>query len=149
MYFNIRFSYKKIIALICMVTLIVTFVVVLRFNSLDDDYRDMPVISEAFSPADYITSFGAKIDEGKCVVDEVTVPLEFNDVYRNYNEIQKAQGFDLEKYKGKILKRYTYLLVDFDSEGSEVFAEVLTLNDRIVGADIYSTDSYGFIKALK
>ncbi|MCC8016625.1 MAG: DUF4830 domain-containing protein, partial [Clostridiales bacterium] len=31
----------------------------------------------------------------------ITIPQEFNDAYNDYNEIQKNQGFDLEKYKGK------------------------------------------------
>ena len=106
-------------------------------------------INEEFSPAAYISSFGPEVDVSRLRVDEVTVPQEFSDVYISYNNIQKSQGFDLEKYKGKTLKRYTYPVTNYPDGSKFVFAEVLVLDGVIVAADIYSTDSDGFISALK
>ncbi len=106
-------------------------------------------ISDEFSPADYITSFGPEVDASALRVDEVTVPSEFSEVYISYNNIQKSQGFDLEKYKGVTLKRYTYPVTNYPDETQSVYVEVLVFDGVVVAADIYSTDSDGFISALK
>ena len=95
---------------------------------------------------EYLNSFGLKL--GDCAFDEVTVPYEFNDVYNNYNKIQQSQGFDLTELKGKAVHRYTFSVQNY-SEGERVFAEVLIYDNKIVGADIYSTDSSGFMVPLK
>jgi hypothetical protein len=51
---------------------------------------------------EYLNSFGLQL--GECTVDDITIPYEFDDVYKGYNNIQKAQGFDLAEYKGKTLR---------------------------------------------
>ena len=97
---------------------------------------------------DYISSFHIEVDIEALKEDEIRVPAAFNDVYYNYNKIQKEQGFDLEIYKGKTLKRYTYPIINVEDEGS-LFAEVMTFDGIIVAADIYSTNIGGSIRPLK
>ena len=55
----------------------------------------------------------------------------------------------MEEYKGCTLSRYTLKVTNYSDNTKEVFAEVLTYNQRVVAADIYCTDSDGFITALK
>ena len=38
---------------------------------------------------------------------EITIPMEFSDVYKRYNSVQIEAGFNLEKYKGK---KATYIV---------------------------------------
>lgn len=131
---------------------VVTVAVVLLFCCFKGSYQRAETtvhIDEDFSPAAYISSFGPEVDISKLRVDEVTVPQEFGDVYTSYNNIQKSQGFDLEKYKGKTLIRYTYPVTNYPDGSKFVFAEVLVFEGVIVAADIYSTESGGFISALK
>ena len=56
---------------------------------------------------EYLTSLGWEFNT-PCEEKEVQIPQEFNDTYTDYNEIQKTQGFDLEKYKGQTVTVYTY-----------------------------------------
>lgn len=105
--------------------------------------------TDSFSVADYIASFGIETDESTCVIDEIIVPTEFNDVYENYNAIQKEQGFDLSLYKGKTLSRYTLEVTNYTEKEKEVYAEVLTYRGKVVAADIYCTNAEGFILPLK
>ncbi len=131
---------------------VVITAVVLLFYCFNDSRQNVTTsihINEDFSPATYISSFGPEVDTSKLKVDEVTVPQEFGEVYTSYNNIQKSQGFDLEKYKGKTLKRYTYPVTNYPDGSKFVFAEVLVFEGVIVAADIYSTESGGFISALK
>lgn len=94
----------------------------------------------------YIASFGIIIS-GAAREDTVTVPMQFGDIYKEYNELQRSQGFDLSGYKGKVLSRLTYPVKS--ENGDNVFAEVLLCDGIIVGADVYSTSVTGFMKALK
>ncbi len=95
----------------------------------------------------YLKSFD--VDCGEFQLDEITVPYEFGEVYSSYNSIQKEQGFDLTEYKGKTLTRYTAKVNNYPDSNGDVFVEVLIYNKLIVGADIYSVSSNGFIVALK
>lgn len=95
----------------------------------------------------YLSSFN--IDFGEFQIDEITVPYEFSDVYSSYNLIQKEQGFDLTEYKGKTLTRYTANVKNYPDFDDDVYVEVLVYDKLIVGADIYSVSSNGFIVALK
>ena len=95
----------------------------------------------------YLSSFN--IDFGEFQIDEITVPYEFGEVYSSYNSIQKEQGFDLTEYKGKTLTRYTANVKNYPDFDDDVYVEVLVYDKLIVGADIYSVSSNGFIVALK
>ena len=77
------------------------------------------------------------------------MPYEFGEVYTSYNSIQKEQGFDLSQLKGETLTRYTAQVNNYPNSDDDVFVEVLVYNKLIVGADIYSVSSNGFIVALK
>ena len=57
-------------------------------------------------------------DECKVVV----IPEKFNEVYQNYNKLQKEQGFDLTKFAGKTAEVYTYKIKNY--EGSHKDEEI-------------------------
>lgn len=149
LFFNFRVPRLKAVVVLLAVAAIVTTLLVLKFEREEEPSREAAYINSEFSVVDYITSFGPEVDVTVCRVDEITVPTEFSEVYISYNNIQKLQGFDLEKYKGKTLTRYTYPVTNYPDTNLSVFAEVLVFEEMIVAADIYSTDSDGFIMALK
>ena len=116
--------------------------------SLKNNSGKVVAASDNLSVLGYISSFDIEVDKDGLKEDEIKVPASFNEVYKNYNKIQKEQGFDLENYKGKTLKRYTYPMINIEDEGS-LFVEVLTFDGIIVAADIYSTNIGGSIRTLK
>lgn len=69
-------------------------------------------------------------------LQEVYVPIKFNEKYEQYNQVQKAQGLDLEPYKGEKCKLYVYLLSDFEIDGEQAFMSVMVYRDRVIGGDI-------------
>lgn len=141
---------KRRIVLITLVIMVVLLIgAVFRFDIRPETTESETSGTDSFSVADYIASFGIETDESTCVIDEVIVPTEFNDVYENYNAIQKEQGFDLALYKGKTLSRYTLEVTNYTEKEKDVFAEVLTYRGKVVAADIYCTNAEGFILPLK
>ena len=47
----------------------------------------------------YIESFGWDPGFTHTAVENVRIPVEFDDVYEEYNALQRKQGFDLRKYR--------------------------------------------------
>ena len=65
-----------------------------------------------------------------------------------YNDLQKSQGFDLEEYAGKTVERYTFRLNNYPEVKSEVFANVLVFNGKIIGGDICTAALDGFMQGF-
>lgn len=96
----------------------------------------------------FITQFGWDVQAEPVEVTEVIIPEEFDDVYARYNELQKQQGYDLEKYKGKRCKRYTYEVLNYPDTKQEVHISLMVLGDRVVGGDVSSTALDGFMQGF-
>ncbi len=143
---NLKLSNKRIAVVLLIFVATVVFAVALRLAYFEDVSNQSVECNSQTDIREYLQSFG--LDVGDVTVDEITVPHEFSDVYSNYNEIQRSQGFDLSEHKGKTLKRYTFS-VNNHPDGEHYFAEVLMLDNTVVGADIYSTELDGSISPLK
>ena len=98
----------------------------------------------------FLATFGWQVKE-TTPTDEVTflLPEEFDRVLAGYNEIQKAQGLDLGRYKNKRVTRYTYEITNDEGYEGKVYANLIMYKNKIVAADITSADPYGFVHGLK
>ena len=56
----------------------------------------------------YLESWGWQVSPEAVMVEELQMPKEFDDSYTDYLALESGQGFDLTKYAGKRVKRYTY-----------------------------------------
>ncbi|MBQ8002436.1 MAG: DUF4830 domain-containing protein [Clostridia bacterium] len=75
-----------------------------------------------------------------------TIPIEFDMVYNNYNEIQKEAGYDLLPYRGKECIMYTYEV--YNHPFGKCNANIIVYNGEIIGGDISSVNLAGFMTAL-
>ena len=77
----------------------------------------------------YLSQFGWSVEQDPVEVSEVILPETFDDTYAQYNELQKAQGFDLSVYAGKRVKRWIYRVTNYP-ETSRSFATAAEPNRR-------------------
>lgn len=96
----------------------------------------------------FLETYGWKVDASPLEVVEVTIPQTFNAVYNNYNSIQKKQGFDLTKYTGKRVKRWTYRVTNYPGATEEVRANLLIYNNTVIGGDISTVSLGGFMQGF-
>lgn len=94
---------------------------------------------------DFLKQFGWEVSDEPCEVREVVIPEQFDKIFGGYNEIQRAQGLDLAKFKKKTVKRYTYEVKNFEGYDGTVYANVLIYRNRVIGGDICSADRGGFV----
>jgi len=95
----------------------------------------------------YLASYGWEADAGSEECQEVVIPTEFDSVFEGYNNLQKEQGFDLAKYKGKRITRYMYVITNH--EQTPVYASVLIHKNTVIGGDLQNPAPGGFLRGFK
>ena len=101
--------------------------------------KPQPVFSEIVREMGY-----DDVSETPYEVVEFEIPLKFNSVWENYNNLLKEKGYDLSLYKGKKCKRYTYLI---PSENAR--ANIIVSDGKIIGGDISSITLNGIMIPIK
>lgn len=86
----------------------------------------------------FLEGLGISVEAEPSEEKSFRLPDNFDRVTNSYNEIQKSQGLDLSKYKGKKLTRYTYKVTNFAKEGTDAYASIFIYRNRIVAADVSS-----------
>ncbi len=98
----------------------------------------------------FLASYGWKTEDAPCEISQVLFPERFDAVYVAYNELQRAQGFDLAPYCGRYAEKYVFRLTEYpgaeDTEGLR--ATVFICGGRVIGGDISSTALDGFMHGI-
>lgn len=105
-------------------------------------------IKTAEDRIEFLRQFGWEVDGTPVEEVEVTIPAEFDKVYKSYNELQRKQGFDLTKYLKKDVMRYTYRITNYPDYNGEVYVNILVYKKKVIGGDVCSADVNGFIHGL-
>lgn len=113
----------------------VGFILVFRISQ----EKPQPVFSEIIKQMGY-----DDVSETPYEVVEFEIPMKFNSVWENYNNLLKEKGYDLSLYKGKKCKRYTYLI---PSENAR--ANIFVSEGKIIGGDISSITLDGIMIPIK
>lgn len=95
----------------------------------------------------FLSGYGWEADPEAVEVREIQIPSTFDDVYLQYNEVQKAQGMNLEPYRGKTCRQWIYNVTNYPAQGT-VHASLLVLDGNIIGGDLSSTELDGFLCAF-
>lgn len=95
----------------------------------------------------FLEGQGLKVKETAIVEENYTMPDDFDRVISGYNEIQKAQGLDLSKYKGRRITHYAFEVTNYDFDGV-VVANMLVYRGRIIALDLSSVDNGGFVSPI-
>ena len=102
----------------------------------------------------FINECGWQTEASHCELTEVRIPVNFDEVYEQYNELQLMQGFDLRPYRAHSVKKYTYCITNYREEGStsaapDIFANLLVEDGEIIAADISSAEAGSLVTVLK
>ena len=95
----------------------------------------------------FISGFGLKVEENPISEDTVNIPDTLDRVLLGYNELQKAQGLDITKYRAKRVTRYTYRVTNYAAEGDTV-VNLFIHRGKIIACDISGTEGGGFVLPL-
>ena len=149
--YSVKASSLKYIAVMVICAVAVVLCVLLIPNNVSVEYTsangrqigDFKNVKSNEDRVEFLSAYGWEVDPEAIEISEVTIPSEFDEVYKKYNDIQKDEGLNLEKYAGKSVKRYVYTVKNYESETS-VVASLLVYKNRIIGGDVSSVDLNGF-----
>lgn len=96
----------------------------------------------------FIEQFGLKVKGASVESKSFVMPDNFDRVLAGYNEIQKSQGLDLSKYAKKKVTRYTYEVDGYEGYEGDVVVNLLVYRSTVVGCDVSSKETDGFVKEL-
>lgn len=95
----------------------------------------------------YLSGLGWQVSPQPIATEELLIPQELDDSYTAYLKLQTDQGFDLSRYCGKRVKRYTYQLTNYPVQDEPVQIALLLYKNRVVGGQIQSA-SGSFLHGL-
>lgn len=155
--FSFKMSPKKILAVCCCLGVIVCGFCVVK-NLVNDKVMEtaaitretvnkLPKVKINDDRLKVAEILGWEIEREPEEIEEVIIPENFDEVYIKYNDLQKQNGFDLEKYKGKRCKRFTYSVKNYPNE-DDVVMDLLVYNEKVIGGDISSKKLDGFMQGL-
>lgn len=91
-------------------------------------------VSDKEETEKFFAQFGLAVDFTNCTEKEIIIPNEFDSLYEEYNNLQKSQGLDLSKYKGRTAQQRIYPIIT--ESGQEFYAVLIVINDKVVGGHI-------------
>ena len=102
-----------------------------------------------YTNTEFLSGYGWIVTP-RCVEKaDVLLPETADDVYENYNRLQKEAGLSLEPYYGKRCTRYTYIVLNYPKKtDAEVRANVLCAEGVPIAGDIMTVSQDGFMHSL-
>lgn len=97
---------------------------------------------------DYLESYGWIVSPEAVSVEEIHLPDSFDDSYSDYLALQKEQGFDLTRYAGKTIQRFTYQVTNYPGLRENIWACLLLYRKEVIGGEVYCSQGDGFQQGL-
>ena len=148
-----RLNKKKLLICILILAAIAAVVLVLTGSGRKAQAASLPKLTAKVKSNEqrvsYLQGLGWEVSQTPLEEQEVTIPKTFNEIYTSYNELQKAQGFDLTDYAGLRVTRYTYEVRNYPDASDTVVADLLVYKHKVIGGDVQSTALDGFMQGLE
>ena len=156
--YSLRASTIKFVGVVCVA--LVALITLIAFippyssqnmipSSVETNSYNFEKVKSNEDRIEFLKQFGWEVEAEPLESDSVVIPDEFDKIFAGYNEIQKQQGLDLSKYKGKTVNRYTYIITNYPNYQGKVYANVLVFRNKVIGGDVCSADMNGFLHGFE
>lgn len=142
---NIKFFAALILSaavLVTVVTVIPGYDSTVQVAAASINYSSMKTEEDRI---EFLRGLGYEVDSSPVEVEEIEIPTEFDSVYTKYNDIQRSQGLNLRKYRGKTATRYTYRITNYEGYEGTVLASIIIYKNKIIAGDVCGIDNNGFV----
>ncbi len=128
------------VAFLCCCTVVLTAVVITLNGRAVTTSAEAGGIKDNEDRVAYLEELGWQADPQPAITEELLIPETFDQSYDNYLALQSQQGFDLTKYAGKRVKRYTYNITNAPEDQQGLQASLLIYRNKVVGAQLQLAD---------
>ena len=149
--YTARIPKKRLLAggitLLCCLAVVLTAVLLLSGSRAASAGAEVRGIRDNDDRISFLTGLGWEVSDTPIAAEELLVPAKFDENYADYLALQAQQGFDLTKYCGKKIQRYTYEVTNHPSGESGVQISLLIYRSTVIGGEVVSP-SAGFLHGL-
>ncbi len=96
----------------------------------------------------WLATLGWEADATPISTVEVIIPETFDEIYEQYEILQRQGGYRLDKHKGKTATKYSYVINNYNDGSEKIIANILQRDDAIIGADLSGAELGGFMKPM-
>lgn len=143
-----KFSRKKAVAAVIVMGAVIAALIILMGRMTTEDSTDAPQLTDNAQRVAYLQSLGWEVEPEPVETLQFLLPETLAEPYLTYNELQKAQRFDLTDCRGKQVSRYTYTVTNYPDRAEGVQANLYLCEDLPVAGDICCPGADGFQEAL-
>ena len=149
--YTARIPKKRLLAggitLLCCLAVVLTAVLLLSGSRAASAGAEVKGIRDNDDRVSFLTGLGWEVSDTPIASEELLVPAKFDENYADYLALPAQQGFDLTKYCGRKIQRYTYEVRNHPSGESGVQVSLLVYRSTIIGGEVVSP-SAGFLHGL-
>lgn len=150
--YTARLPKKKLLAggvtLLCCCAVIATAVVLSLGNRIVSASAEVKGIRDNDDRVIYLEELGWTVSPEPIATEEMLVPDQFDESYADYLALQAEQGFDLTRYCGKRIKRYTYAITNYPTGETGVQIALLVYKNTVIGGEVLSPTNDGLLHGL-
>lgn len=147
-----RVPKKKLLAgcaaLLCCCVVVVTAVALSAGGTAVAASAEVKGIRDNDDRVAYLTQLGWTVSSQPIATEELLIPDKFDESYADYLALQTEQGFDLSRYRGKRVKRYTYEITNYPTGQTGIQAALLVYRNTVIGGEVLSPVTGGFLHGL-
>lgn len=147
MFMTAKVDPKKIAIILAAVAGVI-LALILLFGGNDSTQTAAGNLASNDARVEYLKGLGWEVNASPAESGQVRIPKESTEVYDRYNDLQKAQGFDLTNFGGKTVMRYVYRVTNYPGSTEPVYATLLIYKNQVIGGDITDTAPNGAIRGL-
>ena len=138
---------KVLLALAAVAALILALIALLGGGK--STQTSAPAVSDNDGRVNFLKGFGWEVTTSPVESSQVKIPSETSPVFERYNNLQKSQGYDLNKFSGKKVMRYVYKVNNYPGATEPVYATLLIYKNEILGGDVTDSAPNGQIRGFK
>lgn len=150
--YTARIPKKKLVAggitFLCCCVVVITAIVLSAGGAAVSASAEVKGVRDNDDRVSFLNSLGWTVSEQPIATEELLVPDQFDESYADYLALQAEQGFDLTKYCGKRIKRYTYEITNYPTGETGIQASLLVYKNTIIGGEILSPATGGLLHGL-
>lgn len=147
-----RLPKKRLLAgcvtLLCCCAVVITAVILSSGGKAVSASAEVKGVRDNDDRVSYLTQLGWIVSPEPVSTEELLIPSQFDESYSSYLELQSSQGFDLSRYCGKRVKRYTYEIKNYPTGESGIQISLLVCKKTVIGGEVLSPSAGGFLHGL-
>lgn len=142
---SVKITKKKAAAVLFIIFAMLCIAVVILSMVKENEEKIDYTASDANGCIEFLKQFGWEVNTAPLEEEKIVIPAELDNVYKEYNEIQKAQGLDITPYAGREVTHMQFEVTNYPNGVENVEANLLIYDSKVIAGDICIVSLNGYM----